>query len=570
MKNIFLILLALSPVLTLAQTYTMSDMTVTDCEGYIYDSGNTSGNYLNKENHVFVIHPQAATSITINFTSWDVEAGYDVLNIYSGTSTNAPLLGTFSASSPGQIQVDGNAITLEFISDESVTATGWAANWSANCYMDPITPNAFRMDEVNGQTLTLCEGMLYDGGGISGNYGDNDDFTVTINPGASIINLEFYEWDVEDYYDNLYIYDGVDTQAPLLGKYSGSAPSNISASSGSVTLRFNSDYSINMAGFKMSWHAGGGACSTMMPAPIANFNAVENNIEAGQGVQFNDMSDLNPTKWAWTFEGGTPATSDAVNPYITYENPGVYPVTLTAYNAFGEDTETKTGYIIVNEAMPTYSLSNRTVTDQCVGRVYDSGGNTGGYGNDEVTMFSIIVPEGAVNLTLEFTSWEVEAGYDVLHIHDGRTANAPLIGSYSGSMPPSITATGDALTLYFVSDNTVVGEGFEATWTSMGRGCGIGSHFKSAQNTTPNSIETFHLSPNPASNGFVIVDLALEQQEDIQVSVVDMNGKTIKRILKKEFLAEKFRVDISEVPTGMYIIQVQGENLADIQKLIVK
>lgn len=46
-------------------------------------------------------------------------------------------------------------------------------------------------------------------------------------------------------------------------------------------------------------------------------------------IQFFDSSDTT-FLWNWTFEGGTPATSTAQNPVVTYATPGVYDVTLTA------------------------------------------------------------------------------------------------------------------------------------------------------------------------------------------------------------------------------------------------
>ena len=80
--------------------------------------------------------------------------------------------------------------------------------------------------------------------------------------------------------------------------------------------------------------------------PVANFSASPTTVIAGQNVQFTDLSTNGPTSWAWTFTGGTPATSTAQNPSVTYSTAGTYNVSLVATNAAGSDTETKTGYII--------------------------------------------------------------------------------------------------------------------------------------------------------------------------------------------------------------------------------
>ena len=80
----------------------------------------------------------------------------------------------------------------------------------------------------------------------------------------------------------------------------------------------------------------------------ANFEADQTTICFGSTVNFTDLS-TSATSWAWTFEGGTPATSTDQNPSVTYNTPGYYDVELTASNASGSETETKVEYISVLE-----------------------------------------------------------------------------------------------------------------------------------------------------------------------------------------------------------------------------
>ncbi|HJW30514.1 MAG TPA: PKD domain-containing protein, partial [Saprospiraceae bacterium] len=82
-------------------------------------------------------------------------------------------------------------------------------------------------------------------------------------------------------------------------------------------------------------------------APEAQFTASATTVQAGQPVTFTDQTLHTPTSWAWSLPGADPANSDQQNPTVTYANPGVYDVTLTAYNAIGTDTEIKMGYITV-------------------------------------------------------------------------------------------------------------------------------------------------------------------------------------------------------------------------------
>jgi len=88
-------------------------------------------------------------------------------------------------------------------------------------------------------------------------------------------------------------------------------------------------------------------------APIADFVANLTSIPVGGTVNFTDLSAGAPTSWAWTFTGGTPASSTVQNPTgIQYLAAGTYEVSLTATNAQGSDTETKTAYINVSGTGP--------------------------------------------------------------------------------------------------------------------------------------------------------------------------------------------------------------------------
>ncbi|MBE0661501.1 MAG: PKD domain-containing protein [Bacteroidales bacterium] len=82
--------------------------------------------------------------------------------------------------------------------------------------------------------------------------------------------------------------------------------------------------------------------------PVVDFSANTTNIIEGQTVIFSDLTQHDPTTWAWEFEGGIPATSANQNPQVVYNAPGSFSVTLTATNQFGEDMLTKTTYIVVN------------------------------------------------------------------------------------------------------------------------------------------------------------------------------------------------------------------------------
>ncbi|MCD4736521.1 MAG: PKD domain-containing protein, partial [Bacteroidales bacterium] len=102
--------------------------------------------------------------------------------------------------------------------------------------------------------------------------------------------------------------------------------------------------------------------------PTAYFEADETIIPAGFTVSFTDLSEVVPTSWQWTFDGGTPATSTEKNPQIQYISQGVFDVTLTITNSEGSDSKTITGYITVGEttAPEVYFTVSDSVT--CSGK----------------------------------------------------------------------------------------------------------------------------------------------------------------------------------------------------------
>jgi len=107
--------------------------TYTACNGTFYDSGGSGGNYGSDERIFYLIKPTGAGTVTLNFTALNLEAGYDYLYVYDGDSYNDPLIATLNGSIiPGTITGTSGKLLLEFRTDCSTVASGWAANWSCN------------------------------------------------------------------------------------------------------------------------------------------------------------------------------------------------------------------------------------------------------------------------------------------------------------------------------------------------------------------------------------------------------------------------------------------------------
>ncbi len=89
--------------------------------------------------------------------------------------------------------------------------------------------------------------------------------------------------------------------------------------------------------------------------PVAEFSGSPTSGCAPLTVDFTDESTGDIDTWEWNFGDGT-AHSFVQNPSHQYTSAGDYTVSLTVTNAYGSDTETKTGYITVND-VPTADFS---------------------------------------------------------------------------------------------------------------------------------------------------------------------------------------------------------------------
>lgn len=92
--------------------------------------------------------------------------------------------------------------------------------------------------------------------------------------------------------------------------------------------------------------------------PKAKFITSDQEIYTGQTVTFSSQSLGNDLTYAWTFDGGTPASSaNAKAVSITYNTPGIYHVSLKVTNSQGTDMASLQNHIIVKDPMDCEILS---------------------------------------------------------------------------------------------------------------------------------------------------------------------------------------------------------------------
>lgn len=161
--------------------------------------------------------------------------------------------------------------------------------------------------------VTDCEGILYDdgGSGFPGFYSnqlEDDSQQITICPtDAGCVVMDFSVFITENTSsfglgDILYAYDGPDSDAPLIGEYSGSLISSegglgrIIAGSGCLTLVFDENGSFSTVGWEANWTCfssdyncetqnGFGAPNDCVKAIVVSDDATYNYNSSGPGVE---------------------------------------------------------------------------------------------------------------------------------------------------------------------------------------------------------------------------------------------------------------------------------------------
>lgn len=314
-------------------------------------------------------------------------------------------------------------------------------------------------------TYTALSGTVYDSGGASGNYANEERTAFLIQPaGATSITLNFTAYSVEDGWDYLWIYDGNSPNGALIGKYSGTSPGTVTAYTGAVYMEFRSDCATTATGWAASYTASSAALSCPPPAGLTasayalNAGLSWNAVSGATGYEVSLKRDLDNTWTTYTANTNSLQVSGLVAGSV-YEWRVRTQCSGTTYSAYAGSVMTS-GDIGVSTG-----TSGSYTTTLCSGNFYDSGGTIANYAHNENWTYTI-APTGAGGVTVVFTQFDTESGYDFLRIYDGSSTAAPLIGTYSGTTSPgTVTSSGGALTFRFTSDGSTYKTGWAANWT---------------------------------------------------------------------------------------------------------
>ena len=89
-------------------------------------------------------------------------------------------------------------------------------------------------------------------------------------------------------------------------------------------------------------------------------------------VQFTSTSSGNITGYNWSFPGGTPSTSTAQNPVVTYPAGGTYSATLTVSDAAGSNTATNNNVLVTTGDIVTVDITPDANPTQTTWKIFDN------------------------------------------------------------------------------------------------------------------------------------------------------------------------------------------------------
>jgi hypothetical protein len=287
-------------------------------------------------------------------------------------------------------------------------------------------------------------------------------------------------------------------------------------------------------------------CTASCPTSITNFN-INNITQTSANATFTDAAS---TSWKYklaTGSGTAVSSGNASTQSFNFTNlqPASYYRLSVGTDCSGPNA---------------FQLSKLFLTDGawCDGTQFlDTGGSTGQYGDNE-DLVKTFYPTPGSSMTMTFTTFDLEQGYDFMYVYNGSSTASPLFANgnnLSGSTVPGPFTSTDpsgAITVRFVSDGGVTGNGWKVNFS-----CGVLA--VEDITTKNNSIDIY---PNPAKNM-----ITLSSKERLKgYKIYDEAGRLVAS--DSSLKGNKQEINLSSIQTGNYVITVETEKQTVNKKLI--
>ncbi|NER18461.1 Calx-beta domain-containing protein, partial [Spongiivirga citrea] len=346
-------------------TYVLQARHISASSGIRFETG--SGNWGGSETIVVddVLFRSFLPNVTVTDVTVDEGVGA-VFNIASGTTVSGGFTIDFSTSdvtatagldytaNSGQVSFSGTAGEVQTVTVITNTDALIETNETFTFDISSTSPTVVIADSqaiatildtneiniANFTSINSCIGVFTDSGGSTGNYDNNETYTITICPdvGGAQVSANFTTFDVEQNFDFLFAYEGVGTTT-LIDTYTNgvNVPGTITSTdaSGCLTFVFTSDGSVNGLG----WVADV-SCSVTTPG-LSIGDAV---VGEGSGTISFPVTYTGPNTGAFTVDfssaGGTAAENidyDAASGTLSFS--GTTNETLTIVTNITDDTD---------------------------------------------------------------------------------------------------------------------------------------------------------------------------------------------------------------------------------------
>lgn len=399
-----------------------------------------------------------------------------------------------------------------------------------------------------------CGDVFTDSGNDTSNYQVDENYVFVACPGVptETVQVIFSEFQIEDGYDFMTIYDANDTiPGTEIGVFTGGvSPGTIVAenSTGCLTFYFTSDVIIADSGWVATINC---VPAITCPRPIN----LQVDSTSSSSATLSWTSNGAETQWLIEYDTtgfvlGTGTTIVAnSNPFeITGLNAATNYEFYVSAICSSTDSSYTTGPI---------SMTTNLAPFICGNLFLDNGGanDYANSSNDTTT----ICPNGSFEfVSVIFSSFNTEQNYDSLMIYNGSSTSDPLIGIFQGNLLDSmgtITSTNanGCLTFVFESDGSVVYEGWSAQIACIDGNAQIAE----------NQINYVSVYPNPSNGKFTVQNT---QSSIINLELRDMQGRKLN--LNKSNLASKENtvLDLSAYQNGMYFLVINGNQTISLVK----
>ncbi|MCB2218912.1 MAG: C10 family peptidase [Bacteroidetes bacterium] len=470
---------------------------------------------------------------------------------------------------------------------------GWNSNWDGYFFIDNLNPGGYNFTFNQGaiiniypledypafcqspDTLTAKRGTFTDGSGPE-HYLNNSSCSWLIEPqgaAGSSVMIWFPDLNLEAEKDFIYLYDGSSSSDPLLATITGNfSETDYQSSGGSLFLVFESDETGTDQGFQAEYISINGPwCNELTtytdfsktwfsdasgPYPyIANSDChwiIQPQVSAGDSVSgiavFFHEFNLAAGDTLFLKDASHPATPDyaaltgSALPDTVFTNTNQLEVIFST-----DDTHAGAGWGAGYASLPPVYCEDTVTYTQKTGFISDGSGDKN-YVNNSSCYWLITYDEAEV-ITLAFSEFELEWGYDQLRIYDAAEYPAVLIQTLWGDeIPEPLTFHTNRLLLNFITDESSVYSGWSLHYTALAPGV-----------DETDDITDFSIQPNPVHD-WIRIKATLGRSELIRVRIYNaLATKLVEKTFEPVSPFFDETISFSDFPGGIYFIEMKSE-----------